>query len=114
MKLEINIQERKIRLLEEVNIGELFTFLEEILPDLKWREYSIEGNSNNDYGYPVIVTPVVPNYTPNTPYNPIGPNYPNPSYPWVTYCTSKDDNDVPGIGRTSFTISHTSSTGEIK
>ena len=44
MKLEINTQERKIRLLEEVNIGELFTFLEEILPDLKWREYSIEGN----------------------------------------------------------------------
>ena len=78
MKLEINTQERKIRLLEEVNIGELFTFLEEILPDLKWREYSIEGISNNDYGYPVVITPITyPTYPPNPITN-----------PWVTYCTS--------------------------
>ena len=85
MKLEINIQERKIRLLEEVNIGELFTFLEEILPDLKWREYSIEGSVIvYDYGQnPIIINPIT------SPTFPINPTYPTaPNYPWVTYCTS--------------------------
>lgn len=85
MKLEINTQERKIRLLEEVNIGELFTFLEEILPDLKWREYSIEGSVIvYDYGQnPIIINPIT---SPTFPVNHIYPTAPN--YPWITYCTS--------------------------
>ena len=83
MKLEINTQERKIRLLEEVNIGELFTFLKEILPDLKWKEYSIEGNVVYN-----VSNPIMP-FTPYTPIGPINPTYPTaPNYPWVTYCTS--------------------------
>lgn len=83
MKLEINTQERKIRLLEEVNIGELFTFLEEILPNLKWREYSIEGNIVYNVSNPIM------SFTPYTPIGPINPTYPTaPNYPWVTYCTS--------------------------
>lgn len=104
MKLEINTQERKIRLLEEVNIGELFTFLEEILPDLKWREYSIEGNVVYDVSNPIVINPT-PSFVPYTP-NPI-------TNPWVTYCTS-NGKDVPGIGGTSFTISPISYTGEAK
>ena len=85
MKLEINTQERKIRLLEEVNIGELFTFLEEILPDLKWREYSIEGNVTYYSSNPIVINPkdLTP---PFQPYTPVSPYYPN--YPWITYCTS--------------------------
>ena len=82
MKLEINTQERKIRLLEEVNIGELFTFLEEILPDLKWREYSIEENVVYNVSNLIVVNPnyLTPPFLPYTP-NPI-------TNPWVTYCTS--------------------------
>ena len=85
MKLEINTQERKIRLLEEVNIGELFTFLEEILPDLKWREYSIEGSVTYYSSNPIVINPkdLTP---PFQPYTPVSPYYPN--YPWITYCTS--------------------------
>ena len=83
MKLEINTQERKIRLLEEANLGELFTFLEEILPDLKWREYSIEGNVVYNVSNPIVVNPIT------SPTFPINPTYPTaPNYPWVTYCTS--------------------------
>lgn len=81
MKIEINTQEKKIILLENANLGELFAFLEEILPDLKWREYSIEGSVVNNWAYPII-NPIVP-YTPQTPINPW-----NPSYPWITYSTS--------------------------
>ena len=105
MKVELNTQEKIIKLTEPTNLGELFTFLEEILPDLKWREYSIEGNveyhrPNN----PIIVNPT-PSYIPYTP-NPI-------TNPWVTYCTS-NGKDVPGIGGTSFTISPISYTEETK
>lgn len=88
MKLQINSTDKIIKLEEQVNLGELFTFLEEILPDLKWREYSIEENVVYNVSNPIVVNPAIPNYIPNTPYNPIGPNYPNPSYPWITYCTS--------------------------
>ena len=112
MKLQINSTEKIIRLEEQVNLGELFTFLEEILPDFKWREYSIEGNVVYNVSNPIVVNPVTP-YAPIVPIYPnvpYSPTVPNPNYPWVTYCTSKDDNDVPGIGGTSFTISYTSST----
>lgn len=79
MKLQINSTEKIIRLEEQVNLGELFTFLEEILPDLKWREYSIEGVIV-DWSYPIInpITPPYPQYP-----------WPNPiTNPWVTYCIS--------------------------
>lgn len=83
MKLEINTQEKKIRLTENTNLGELFTFLEEILPDMKWREYSIEGNVV--YSAP---NPIMP-FTSYTPIGPVNPSYPTaPDYPWITYCTS--------------------------
>lgn len=83
MKLQINSTEKIIRLEEQVNLGELFTFLEEILPDLKWREYSIEGNVvyNVGGGQPIVINPITPTY----------PHYPytgEPNYPWITYCTS--------------------------
>lgn len=83
MKLEINTKDKRIRLTENANLGELFTFLEEILPDMKWREYSIEGNVV--YSAP---NPIMP-FTPYTPISPVNPSYPTaPDYPWITYCTS--------------------------
>ena len=88
MKLQINSTKKIIRIEEQVNLGELFTFLEEILPDLKWREYSIEGNVvyNVGGGQPIIVNPITPPY-PAYPAN--FPTYPTvPNYPWITYCTS--------------------------
>ena len=82
MRININSTEKIIRLEEQVNLGELFTFLEEILPDLKWREYSIEGNVVYNVSNPIVVNP---NYL--TP--PFSPYTPNPvTHPWVTYCTS--------------------------
>lgn len=90
MKLSINSTEKIIRIEEKVNLGELFTFLEEILPDLKWREYSIEGNVVYNVSNPIIVNPI----TPFTPYSPIVPNISVSPYtieksPYtITYCTS--------------------------
>lgn len=73
MKLEINTHERKIRVLENANLGELFAFLEEILPDLKWREYSIEGNTVIKWQKSPVVTftpASIPKFYPATHKNP--------------------------------------------
>ena len=74
MKININTTDKVIRLEEQVNLGELFTFLEEILPDLKWREYSIEVNVVNNWVNPIVpFTPYTPITPPNIPYNPVNP-----------------------------------------
>lgn len=84
MKIEINTKDKRIRLTENANLGELFTFLEEILPDLKWREYSIEGNVVYSVSNPIVVNPITP-YIPNNSY-PITPftQYPNKWFTWDT------------------------------
>ena len=45
MKLQIDFDNKTIKLEEKVNLGELFNQLEEILPDLKWREFELEMGS---------------------------------------------------------------------
>ena len=80
MKLQINTSEKLIRLEESTNLGELFTQLEELLPDMKWREYSIEAIIVNNCNPPVITFP----YEPYVPVNPVTP--------WITY--SVDTNKI--------------------
>ena len=72
MKLQINTKEKIIKLEESVNLGELFTQLEELLPNMKWREYTLERNIiwNNPY-----VVPCTPQYVTATPCDPLVPSY---------------------------------------
>ena len=55
MKLQLDFDEKTIRIEEKVNLGELFNKLEEILSDLKWREFDLDNEP------------------------------PCPTYPWITY-----------------------------
>ena len=63
MKLQINSTHKIIKLEEQVNLGELFTFLEEILPDLKWREYSLQQPVSWVY-YPYHTYTLPPTFPP--------------------------------------------------
>ena len=58
MKLQIDFDNKTIKLEEKVNLGELFNQLEEILPDLKWREFELEvgsiTNHLNPLWYPTV------------------------------------------------------------
>lgn len=81
MKISINTKDKLIKIEESVSLGELFTQLEELLPDMKWREYTLEIGCVN-WGNPI----------PNIPYVPYIPVYPNPNTPWITY--SVDTNKI--------------------
>ena len=45
MKIQIDTTEKIIKIEEKVNLGELFSKLEELFPDLKWREFNLETNT---------------------------------------------------------------------
>lgn len=77
MKIQLDTDNKNIKLEEKVNLGDLEDILEKILPSGKWREFTLEVNTviNWDYPYkPLIIEP----------YNP----YPW-TYPWITYTAEK-------------------------
>ena len=69
MKLQLDFDNKIIKIEEKVNLGEFFSKLEELLPDLKWREYDLEMGSITNWLNPWIY--------------PAYPQYPI-DYPWIT------------------------------
>lgn len=67
MKLQLDFDNKIITIEEKVNLGEFFSKLEELLPDLKWREFDLEMKVINYW------------------YNPIPWDQSYPTYPWTTY-----------------------------
>ena len=67
MKIQIDTDNKKITVEETVKLIDLFDFLDNLLPDSKWKEYSLESkvivNWQNPIQYPV------PCEQPNNPYN---------------------------------------------
>ena len=73
MKLQLDTDTKTIKLEEKVNLGDLFNKLEEILPELKWREFELEMGSITNWVNPWVV-PIYPDRY-----------YPPHLYPWITY-----------------------------
>lgn len=69
MKIQLDTDLKIIRLEEKVNLGEFFSKLEELLPDLKWREYELDVVPIINWTSPMVINPVEPYY---------------PTYPWYT------------------------------
>ena len=86
MKLQIDLDNKIIRLEDKVNMGTLFSKMEEMFPDLKWREFDLETNTIINWVNPIQITP---------PYNP-SPSFP-PQYPWIRYTTSYDNAGDPKV-----------------
>jgi hypothetical protein len=88
MKIQLDTTNKKIKIEEEINIGELLEQLEKLLPNELYKEFSLEVNVINNWSNPIIVEPInpIPPYPiqpiPYTPY----PGFPN--YPWITCGTS--------------------------
>ena len=59
MNIEINTVDKTITIKENVNLGELFKELEQMFPDLKWREYTLIP-SIMSYWNPCPIYPTVP------------------------------------------------------
>lgn len=71
MKLQLDTKEKIIRIEGTVNLGELFNQLDNLFPNLEWREYSLEP-----------VQTIINWISPIT--YPISPDYPD-THPWITY-----------------------------
>jgi hypothetical protein len=83
MKIQLDTIEKVIKIDEQVCLGELYDFVEQLLPNNVWREFKIEVNSiilwrDNPIIYP---NPLDLGYP-----TPVQPGFPNPWQPWITWC----------------------------
>lgn len=95
MKVQLDSETKVIKVEGAPKFAELVDFLEKILPNGEWKEYSIETNTViNNWGNPYIIEKYYPyNYQPYWYYHP---------YPTIT-CSSKT---AQGISTTRATITN--------
>ena len=100
MKLQLDTEQKTIKIDQNVKLSELFEILEKMLPNGLWKEYTLEVGVQIVWAEEkfVPINPALPNLPPipypNQPWNPINPNpifplpgtTPNPYYPfpWIT------------------------------
>lgn len=77
MKLQLDLDEKIIRIEQNVNLGDFFSKLEQLFPDLKWREFTLEAGNIIYWSNPISIPWVVP----EPPYL---------TCPWRTYTTTFD------------------------
>lgn len=64
MKLQIDFDKKKIKLLEEVNLGKLVEILKGLFPD-KWKEIKLESTVEYVNWYnPIVIREIQPWYQP--------------------------------------------------
>lgn len=84
MKIQLDTDQKIIRLDEPTNLGDLFSFLEKILPNGMWKSFKLEITNN-------FLQPTFPNPTIIQPW-------PTPVFPWwrdtIIYSTQELN---PGI-----------------
>ena len=72
MKIQIDTVEKTIKIEEKVNLGELFSYMEQLFPDLKWREFDLEVGTIINWINPITF--------------PVYPQPFDPYYPWIVTC----------------------------
>lgn len=56
MKLELDTKNKTIKIAQSVNLKEMIDLFEEILPDGKWKEFTLETNVSIKWDYnPIII-----------------------------------------------------------
>ena len=87
MKIQLDTITKTVKIVEEVNLGELLKTLQQLLPNGLWKEFKLEMNKNIEWRDPIIIRP----------YYPPCPPYYNP-YPWIMCTTTTSQMDlVSGI-----------------
>ncbi len=64
MKIQINTEEKIIKIEDKVNLTELWDLLNKMFPDGEWREFSLETNTTIiEWQQPIVINyPPYPNY----------------------------------------------------
>lgn len=79
MKIQLDTDNKIIKLDEKVNLGDFMDLLNTLLPFSKWREFTLETNTVINWDYPIVTQPTI-----------INPYTPRPWWeqPWITYGTT--------------------------
>ena len=78
MKIQIDTDNKIIKLEQNVNLLELFNQLNNLLPNNLWYDFVIDVNTKIEW-----INPIYPNNpSPIQPYYPIIPNIPDNPSPW--------------------------------
>lgn len=72
MKLQLDTDNKIIRIEESVNLNELMEVIKKLLPDGQWKEYKIETNSTIIWSNPIVIRD----------YNPYNPWITKPYVPY--------------------------------
>ena len=82
MKIQLDTVNKTITIEEDVNLHDFYEQLNSILPDGKWREFTLKVSKITEWRDPISI----PNTT--QPYNPLPYDNPTfPTYPQVWYTT---------------------------
>ena len=88
MKIQLDTENKTIKLEKEVVLSKLIETLDKLLPDGAWKEFTLETNTViHQWSHPVVVPSVIP--------YPVPP-YPRPSWPW--YSSTRLDSNLPPAG----------------
>lgn len=90
MKIQLDTNNKTILIEEDVNLHELYETLNSILPDGKWREFTLKMTKIREWKDPIIINPNPYSPQPNTP-SPYPPNYPQI---WYTNTSSNSNTDL--------------------
>lgn len=99
MKIQLDTVNKTIKIEEDVNLHDFYEQLNAILPDGKWREFTLKVDKIVEWREPITITP---NTTPINPYGPFTTPQPN-TYPDIWYGTTTGDLDE-GIFNFNFEV----------
>lgn len=100
MKIQLDTDNKIIKLEQDVNLGEFYDLLPHLLPNDLWREFKLEMQIINNFNSPIIIKEYIPSnplfpLSPTVPTYPTYPKYPYyPSFPWITCDNSGINNDT--------------------
>jgi hypothetical protein len=104
MKLQLDTENKIIRIEESVNLDEFYTMIKKLFPNDLWKKFKLETNVISNWTSPIIIKeyPVYPYpYTPQPIYIQPSPSLPDTHpftqpnyqpYPWITCGTSNLEN----------------------
>jgi len=109
MKLQLDLDNKVIRIEDKVNLSELYDVLKKLFPQGEWKKFSIETNTkiiwNDPINIPIYPISIYPNPCP-TPC-PITP-YP---YPWWGNPIIICDSNTANIDSNNYNIHYTLNNG---
>jgi hypothetical protein len=82
MKMQLDTTNKLIKVEGTVNLGEFMEILKKLLPDGKWKEFSIETQTYINWVNPIVINPYEPCPTP----------WPWWDQTWVVSCDGTTEN----------------------